>query len=144
MRSEPVRGKSAPVIVCKRWHLAERCRDRGYTLAEAWPAVVWQAGDDIGVDPEHPAYPRPGLGDLVASGLAAVGITKRRVSVVAKAFGVRGCGCSKRQRALNALGRRLGFGARDPGENVERADPAGGRDPGVDVASAGDGFGPVA
>lgn len=47
-----------------------------------------------------------GLGDMVAAGLAAVGITKERVS---KALG-RPCNCGQRQEALNALGRRLGIG----------------------------------
>lgn len=47
-----------------------------------------------------------GLGDIVAAGLSAVGITKERVS---KALG-RPCGCGQRQEALNKLGRRLGIG----------------------------------
>ena len=48
----------------------------------------------------------PGLGDMVAAGLAAVGITKERVS---KVLG-KPCNCGARQQALNALGRRLGIG----------------------------------
>lgn len=58
----------------------------------------------ITVDETHPAYPhaKPGLGDRVAAGLAAVGITKERVS---KAIG-RDCGCAKRQAALNKLGQQ--------------------------------------
>lgn len=47
-----------------------------------------------------------GLGDMVAAGLSAVGITKERVSA---AMG-RDCGCQQRQDALNNLGRRLGIG----------------------------------
>lgn len=50
---------------------------------------------------------RPGLGDMVAAGLSAVGITPERVS---KALGVKDCGCKGRAEALNALGRRLGIG----------------------------------
>jgi hypothetical protein len=50
--------------------------------------------------------PKPGLGDRVASALAAVGITKERVS---KALG-KPCGCAKRQAKLNDLGRRFGIG----------------------------------
>jgi len=53
---------------------------------------------------------RPGLGDMVATGLAAVGITKERAQAVANAVGVKDCGCKQRQQALNALGRRLGIG----------------------------------
>jgi hypothetical protein len=48
-----------------------------------------------------------GLGDLVASGLSAIGITKERVSA---ALGVKDCGCKKRQQQLNDLGRRIGIG----------------------------------
>lgn len=57
--------------------------------------------------------PRPsaglGLGDMVASGLAAVGITKERAQAVANAVGVKDCGCVKRQSALNKLGEKLGL-----------------------------------
>jgi hypothetical protein len=48
----------------------------------------------------------PGLGDMVAAGLSAVGITKERVS---KMLG-RPCNCPQRQAALNELGRKLGIG----------------------------------
>jgi len=50
---------------------------------------------------------RPGLGDIVAAGLSAVGITPERVSA---ALGVKDCGCKQRQQKLNELGRRLGIG----------------------------------
>jgi len=50
---------------------------------------------------------RPGLGDMVAAGLSAVGITPERVS---RALGVKDCGCKGRAEALNALGRRIGIG----------------------------------
>lgn len=53
--------------------------------------------------------PPPGLGDMVASGLAAVGITKERAQAVANAVGVKDCGCAKRQAALNRLGEKLGL-----------------------------------
>ena len=56
-------------------------------------------------------YSRRGLGDMVAAGLATVGITKERVS---KALG-RDCGCAKRQAALNEFGKRLGIGNADAG-----------------------------
>jgi hypothetical protein len=49
---------------------------------------------------------RPGLGDIVAAGLSAIGITKERVSALAGGD----CGCSKRQEQLNELGRRVGIG----------------------------------
>ena len=96
------------MIRCHLRHLEARCRQRGYTLDEVRPCIVSQDGDQITVDETHPAYPRakPGLGDMVAAGLSAVGITKERVS---KMLG-KPCGCAKRQERLNELGRRLGIG----------------------------------
>lgn len=95
----------AAVIRCHRVHLEQRCRERGYTLEQARPCIVSETGNDLVVDEMHPSYPRarPGLGDMVASGLAAVGITKERVS---KVLG-KPCNCPARQAALNRLGSRL-------------------------------------
>jgi hypothetical protein len=96
------------MIRCRVSHLESRCRQRGYTLDEVRPCIVSEDGDTITVDETHPAYPhaRPGLGDMVASGLSAIGITKERVSA---AIG-KPCSCAKRQAALNELGRRIGIG----------------------------------
>ena len=44
-----------------------------------------------------------GLGDVVAKGLDAVGITKDRVQAVASRVGIGDCGCQKRQDALNRM-----------------------------------------
>ena len=93
------------MIRCRRQHLEDRCIERGYTLAEVMPCVVAQDGDTWTVDETHPAYPRPGLGDAVAAGLAVVGITKSRVT---KLIG-RPCGCPERQQRLNELSHRLGL-----------------------------------
>ena len=96
------------MIRCKLRHLQARCRERGYTLDQVRACIVHEDGERITVDETHPAYPhkRRGLGDLVAAGLAAVGITKERVSKIAG----KPCGCAKRQQVLNELGRRLGIG----------------------------------
>lgn len=56
--------------------------------------------------PLKTCHGRSGLGDIVATGLAAVGITKERVT---KVLG-KPCACAKRQQQLNDLGRRLGIG----------------------------------
>lgn len=53
---------------------------------------------------------KPGLGDMVAAGLDAVGITKARAQAVAQAIGLADCGCEQRQQLLNDLGRRVGIG----------------------------------
>ena len=50
--------------------------------------------------------PKPGLGDMVAAGLSAIGITKERVSAVVGGD----CGCGQRQEKLNELGRKIGIG----------------------------------
>ena len=47
-----------------------------------------------------------GLGDMVADGLSAVGITKERVQAVASAVGVKDCGCRGRQQKMNELGHK--------------------------------------
>jgi hypothetical protein len=47
-----------------------------------------------------------GLGDMVAAGLSAVGITEERVSKLVGGD----CGCSKRKQLLNQLGRKIGIG----------------------------------
>ena len=96
------------MISCRIEHLEARCRERGYTLDEVRPCIISEDGDAITVDETHPAYPRPrpGLGDMVASGLSAIGITKDRVSKLAGGD----CGCQKRQQALNNLGRKIGIG----------------------------------
>lgn len=60
---------------------------------------------------------KPGLGDMVASGLAAVGITKDRAQAVANAVGVKDCGCAGRQAALNKAGYRLGIGTPPPADS---------------------------
>jgi hypothetical protein len=100
------------MIRCRLRHLEARCRQRGYTLEQVRPCIASQDGDQITVDETHPAYPRakPGLGDMVAAGLSAVGVTKERAQAVATAVGVKDCGCKNRQERLNQLGRRLGIG----------------------------------
>lgn len=44
-----------------------------------------------------------GLGDVVADGLSAIGITKELAQKAAKAVGLKDCGCDGRQKALNDL-----------------------------------------
>jgi hypothetical protein len=62
------------------------------------------------VEPLAPPTHGPGLGDMVAAGLSAVGITKDRAQAVAQAVGLQDCGCAERQRRLNELGQKLGIG----------------------------------
>jgi hypothetical protein len=98
-------------------HVMERCIQRGHSWDEITPCLTHDLGDGwYEVDVDHPAYPRAqkhgtqklksGLGDMVAAGLSAIGVTKELVS---KAVGG-DCGCSKRQEQLNELGRKIGIG----------------------------------
>ena len=55
---------------------------------------------------------KPGLGDYVAMGLAAFGVTKERMAWAARMFGGTGAGCGgceERHEAMNELGRKLGL-----------------------------------
>ena len=53
----------------------------------------------------------PGLGDHVAAGLHKIGITQERYTRAKAAVGLkRKCGCSKRQKMLNKMGRKMGIG----------------------------------
>jgi hypothetical protein len=101
------------VIACKQHHLEQRAAERGYTWEQVAPCIISQDGDTIMVDETHAAYPhaRPGLGDMVAAGLSAFGITKERVSK----FVGGDCGCRERQQKLNKLGHKyLGIGHPTP------------------------------
>jgi hypothetical protein len=68
----------------------------------------------FGVNVIRACRPRLGLGDHVAEGLAAVGITKARAQAVAAAVGLRDCGCQERQDAWNRFGYALGIGTPPP------------------------------
>jgi hypothetical protein len=97
------------MIHCHMHHLQARCRQRGYTLDEVRPCIVSEDGDRLVVDETHPAYPHKrgrGLGDMVAAGLSAIGITPQRISALTG----RPCGCKERQRRLNEWGRKVGIG----------------------------------
>jgi hypothetical protein len=101
------------MIIRHRNMFLATCQQRGYDIASAMPCVVSQDGDQWTIDETHPAYPRRrntpqrrGLGDMVAAGLSAVGITPELVSAVTG----KPCGCKERQRRLNELGRKIGIG----------------------------------
>ena len=64
--------------------------------------------------------PVRGLGDLLSDGLSAVGITKDRVGAVARAAGVKDCGCGKRQKWVNKMGAKyLGLPEGSTAQNTD-------------------------
>lgn len=94
------------MIRCRTSTLVAICHSRGVTLDEVRGCIVFDHSDGtLTVDTNSPAFPKhsKGLGDHVADGLAAVGITKERVS---KVLG-RDCGCKKRQELLNKIGQKV-------------------------------------
>lgn len=111
-------AQPAALTTCHRTFLEARCRERGYTLDEVMPCVVAQDGDEWTVDTNHAAYPhrRQGLGDMVAAGLGAIGITKERVSALVDGD----CGCAERQRMMNKWGAKyLGIGHLTPSDPLD-------------------------
>lgn len=114
-----------------RLHLSDvlvRAHQRGYSREEIQPCLIEHLGDGwYEVDVNHHAYPRRpkegecrqerGLGDYIAAGLDAVGITKERVQALASTVGIKDCGCKGRQAAANALGAKyLGM---SPGSSID-------------------------
>lgn len=82
------------------------CNSQGLGITSVLPCIVGSfKNGDLAIETSHPAAPKvySGLGDYVADGLAAVGITKERVS---KVLG-RDCGCKKRQQLLNKIGQKV-------------------------------------
>lgn len=115
---------TAPYTRLSQWRMSRRCDNLPPVLCQYAAATNAEQIDTIWVHidkgsqtrtPERDALTRyidhgPGLGDMVAAGLAAIGITKERAQGVANAVGIKNCGCAKRQARLNSLGRRLGIG----------------------------------
>ena len=82
---------------------------RGYKWDEIVDCIALIEGEWLEIDEHHEAYPKDkkGLGDMVAAGLAAVGITEERVK---KVTGRKECGCKKRRQYLNKVGKKFGVG----------------------------------
>lgn len=94
------------VIECKEQDLIDRCDQRNVDIKSAMQSVVHKNGDKWYVNVNHPSYPKAsGLGDRVEKMLSSVGITPKSVS---KLTG-KPCNCSKRKKALNKLGERIGI-----------------------------------
>ena len=94
----------------RRRSLDRLISSRGYDATSAAACITADYGDGwVEVDTKHTSYPRakPGLGDIVAAGLDAVGITKDRVQTVASAVGIKDCGCKQRQQAMNEFGAKF-------------------------------------
>lgn len=87
------------MITCHRKYLADRCRERHYTLDEVMACVVSKDGDQWTIDVDHPAYPRvsklslPGVGTKLKGLLSLIGIKASS-----------GCSCNKRAVLMNERG----------------------------------------
>lgn len=96
------------------------CEFRRHDWSSCQKAIVSRQGDVLIVDDQHESYPSemapqrppvaapeppaPGLGDMTASALSSVGITKERAQAVAKWLGFSDCGCPGRQAWMNSVG----------------------------------------
>ena len=93
------------MIRCKRWHLEQRCVERGYALDEVMPCVAEQNGDDWIVDLDHPVFPRhkkPGF----ISPQASYG-PGSELSKLLKRFGIEptpACACRAKAAEMDAWG----------------------------------------
>lgn len=86
------------MIKCHRRHLEERCRMRGFQVADVMGCVVAQDGDTWTVDETHPDYPRKressgGPGTELAAILSTLGMSY-----------LEGCKCKKRARQMDEWG----------------------------------------
>ena len=45
------------LMAANKYHLIQRCKERGYTLEEVMPCVVNDDGDIWMIDVDHEAYP---------------------------------------------------------------------------------------
>lgn len=92
--------------------MIEKCRSRmpdAFSILEPgskfpFDATTYAADSVVarGFDP-----PAPGLGDMIASGLSKIGITKELAQSLASKVGIADCGCGKRQALANSLGHKL-------------------------------------
>lgn len=108
-------------FVCKNCGL--RVPTRLFTKGKPFVACtkVTAEANSSGGRPQPPTPPPVvrGLGDLMADGLSAIGVTKDRVSAVARAAGVKDCGCGRRQQWMNKMGQKyLGVGKK-PEDNLD-------------------------
>jgi len=88
------------MIVCKRKHLEDRCRERGYTIAEVEPCIVMTYADgSIAVDENHEKYPRK---PKPRGGKPGTELAKLLALLGFKASA--GCGCKKRAREMDERG----------------------------------------
>lgn len=94
------------MIKCKKHHLEQRCRERGYRLEEVMPCVVAIDGDEWTVDTAHPLYPsrrKPGHSPAAVTG----GGPGTELSKLLKRFGVNPtptCQCRAKAREMDAWG----------------------------------------
>ena len=91
------------MITGSRDLFAARCRQRGYTLDEVRPCIVSEDGDQITVDPDHPAYPRaakPGFSPQSGPGTELKAILRDWLGIEASPT----CKCTAMARRMNERG----------------------------------------
>jgi hypothetical protein len=105
------------MITCRKRHLAERCRERGYSLDEVMGCVVAVDGDMWTIDESHAAYPNepkpPTVSEVVeVSSPAAMGGPGTELKKLLKLVGITSsptCSCNARAKQMDEME------AREPG-----------------------------
>ncbi len=96
------------MITCSRSHLAERCRERGYTLDEVRECIVSEDGDQITVDIDHPSFPRtPKQPPAVPADPPAAGPGTELKAILKDWLGIQAspnCSCNARARQMDEWG----------------------------------------
>lgn len=103
------------MITCRRQHLLERCRERGYTLEEVMGCVVSADGDQWTIDESHDSYPKsPKPSAVVETSLPTTpqGGPGTELKKLLKTIGITSsptCSCNARAKQMDEME------ARDPG-----------------------------
>jgi hypothetical protein len=89
------------LIACDKKFLIARCNERGYSLQEAMPCVVRQAGDVWTIDETHEKYPRA-RAPRAPECLAGTELKKllNRVGITASPT----CSCNARAAHMDMMG----------------------------------------
>lgn len=96
--------QSAAVIIAQRWQLEQRCRERGWTLAEVMPCVVSRDGEAWSIDTSHPAYPREPKPGWTAPERAGPGTEMKKLLARVGIVASENCPCEQHARQMDDWG----------------------------------------
>jgi hypothetical protein len=95
------------MITTHRSNLEDRCRERGYRLADVMGCVVSQDGDTWTIDENHPHYPRVRSPRVVGTKPEPCGGAGTELKALLRLVGITStptCKCNARAREMDARG----------------------------------------